>query len=166
MFRSICISVSCIILPLAGCVIVHPHDVHVDASPVPVFVGSPEPSDPHERYHSQIHRVLRQQAKVAKEIEKQKWKDVVEETGDWTEYTRTLNEYAEQSHDPKRFRQCCGQLLTQLEQLRSAALRHNRSECEHILRACDPLLDQLSRDQQSIPAAGPHDAQSRRPQAP
>jgi|KBSSwiStaDraftv2_1062776.scaffolds.fasta_scaffold667101_1 hypothetical protein len=164
MFRPIVFITSCALLVSAGCVIVQPHDVHVAASPVPFFVGSPEPSDPQDRYHTQIHRVQRQQAKVAKELEKQKWKNVVEEAGDWTEYTRTLNEYAELSRDPKHFRQCCGQLLTQIEQLRSAAFRHDAVACEKALRACDPLLDQLSRDQQPGPPA--HESQGRRPQAP
>jgi hypothetical protein len=154
-------------LASAGCVIVNPHEVSVSASPVPVYVGSPKPYDRQDDYHSRIKHVLRQQAKVAKELEKRKWKEVVDEAGDWAEYTRTLNGYSELSRDPKRFRQCCGQLLTEIEQLRSAALQHNSAACERALRACDPLLDQLSRDQQAAPAAAPHDApQSRKPQAP
>jgi hypothetical protein len=156
MFRFICFTLLCVMMASVGCVIVHPQEVHVAASPMPVYVDSPErvPYDPVEAYQYNVHRVIRQPGNVAKELEKQEWDDVVDEASDWMKYTRELDTYAPMSRDPKRFQNCCSQLLTHMERLRSAAFRHDRVACERALHACEPLLDQLGR----IPPAPPQPA--------
>lgn len=162
MFRFICIVLACTMLASTACVIVHPQQVHVAASPAPVYVDAPEPYDPHAAYHYHMKSVLSQQAKVAKQLEEGEWDDVLDEANDWTKYTRTLNTYANTSNDPKRFRQCCAQLLVEIERLRSAAVRRDTGACERTLRTCDPLLNQLSRyapvTAKPAPVGAPHNS--------
>ena len=171
--RFVYLILTCGMLATAACVIVHPQRVHVSASPPPVYVDSPEPYDPHAAYHYHMKSVLNQQAKLAKQLGEQEWDDVLDEANDWTKYTRTLNTYADMSNDPKRFQQCCAQLLAEIERFRSAAVRRDIGACERALRTCDPLLNQLSRyapvtaTAKSTPTAAPHNSRpSRRSQIP
>jgi hypothetical protein len=90
--------------------------------------------------------VLRQQYKVIEALEQRDWEDVSDETGDWTEYVRVMSGYADTTHDRKLFREYCDQLLIQFKHIRSAAIVRDARRCSEAIRACDPILDNLSRE--------------------
>jgi len=128
-----------------GCVIVNPADVQISASPAP-FTIKHDDSKHYTPYGRALERVIRQQDKVIKELNKGKWEHVVDETGDWTEQVRALNGHAGHSSDPPKFRRYCEQLLGHTQAARNAAMRADAAGCDRAIRACDPILNQFSRD--------------------
>lgn len=130
----------------SGCVVVNPSEVHVSASPGPVVVDVPRPTVGQTPYAHALHKVLHQQERLSKPLAERDWKEVADEAGDWISYTRELNGYAETTANPARFRRYCEQLLGQLTALRDAGLRHDAVACQQAIRACDPSLQQLSRE--------------------
>lgn len=130
----------------SGCVLVNPGDVHV-GSPVPATVRRPEPTrEPMRAYGPELDRVVKQQDKVFKEIRKGHYSHVADEAGKWMEMVRKLNGYAGASHDPAKFQSYCGQLLAQIQIMRDAAVREDSVPCEEAFRACDPILNNFTRD--------------------
>jgi hypothetical protein len=129
-----------------GCVLVNPGDVHV-GSPAPVEVGRPKPTpEPMRPYGPELERVIQQQDKVFKEIRKGHYSHVADEAGKWMEMVRRLNGYAGTSHDAGRFQMYCEQLLTHVQAVRDAAVREESIRCEQAWRACDPILNNFTRD--------------------
>lgn len=153
----------------SGCVMVNPGDVRV-GGPAPIEVGSPKPSEPKTAYGPMLQKVIAQQDKVLKQLRRGNWSQVVDEAGDWTEYVRTLNGYAGTSHDPARFHAYCEQLLVHTQTARDAGVRNDAIRCEQAIRACDPILNQFSRDfpisAVAPPVARPAQPASSRPPAP
>lgn len=134
------------LLVSSGCVIVNPSDVHMAASPSPIVIGHPRPSEGLTSYSGAVQRTVRQQAKVVKELQDRDWNDLVDETGDWMEDIHMLSTYAEQTNSPDRFRACCDALLTHAQALRSSAMRADANGCEQAIRRSDPYITALSRD--------------------
>jgi len=159
----------------AGCVIVNPAEVQVSASPTPLVVTGPGPSKPYTPYGPALERVLKQQSHLLKKVQKRDWKEVEDETADWTEYIRVLSGQADTSYDPRGLRGYCDQLLARMGAVREAAIRRDAIACERAIHACDPTLDRLARafptDARVVmpPVQSEHAADSRapsRPQAP
>ena len=88
-----------LLLATTGCLIFNPSEVSLTASPMPVVVTTPEPSEPQMPYGPPLTRVIRQQDKVLEALDECDWSDVIDEAGDWTEYVRVLSGYADTSHD-------------------------------------------------------------------
>jgi hypothetical protein len=136
-------------LACAGCVTVNPSNVHVSGilgSSTPPATESPAATPREPAYAHTLRKVIHQQDKVAKELERRDWSELVDESGDWVEYTRSLIGYADTSHDPTRFRQHANKLLAATQAVRRAARQRDARACERALEACDPPLDQLCRD--------------------
>jgi len=133
-----------VLVILSGCVSVDTPDVRVGVlAPLPRRSGdSPQPTT---RYADALKRVIRQQDKVTKELDKGDWEELQDEAGDWVEYVRTLSGYADTSHDPEQFRSYCDQLLTATQSLRRSARTRDRVRCQRAINACDPILDQFAR---------------------
>lgn len=129
-----------------GCLIVNPSDVSVTASPVPLVVASPEPSEPQMPYGPALSRVIRQQDKVTGALVESDWEDLIDEAGDWTRYVRQLSGYADTTHERALFRKHCDRLLAQINQVRDAAIRRDTARCQAAIRDCNPILDELSRE--------------------
>ena len=137
------------LLAYAGCVTVNPSNVHVSGilgSSAPPATASPAATPRESAYAHALKKVIHQQDKVAKELERRDWSELVDESGDWVEYTRSLIGYADTSHDPTRFRQHANKLLAATQAVRRAARQRDARACERALEACDPPLDQLCRD--------------------
>lgn len=130
----------------SGCVLVNPGDVHV-GSPAPAEVNRPKPTpEPMRPYGPELEKVVQQQDKVFKEIRKGRYSHVADEASRWMEQVRRLNGYSGSSHDPRRFQTYCEQLLTQIQAVRDAAVREESIRCEQAWRACDPILNNFTRD--------------------
>ncbi|MBP7936032.1 MAG: hypothetical protein KA354_15420 [Phycisphaerae bacterium] len=133
----------------AGCVLVNPSNVHlgaVMASPSPSEPGSTSPSVRETAYASALKRVMHQEEKVVKQLQKRDWEDLLEECSAWMEYTRKLVGYADTSQDPVRFRQYGQELLVAIEEIRTAAQAHDANASQAAIRRCDPILDRYSHD--------------------
>jgi len=137
------------LLACAGCVTVNPSNVHVSGilgSSNPPATASPSATPREPAYAHALRKVIRQQDKVAKELERRDWPELVDESGDWVAYSRSLIGYADTSHDPAKFRQRANALLAATQALRRAAGQRDARACKRALEACDPPLDQLCRD--------------------
>jgi hypothetical protein len=135
-----------VLLASSGCLIVNPSEVSLTASPAPLIVTTPEPSEPQTAYGPALTRVIRQQDKVVAALNECDWEDVIDEAGDWTEYVRVLSGYADTTHDRALFRECCDQLLSQIKQIRDSAIRRDFVRCQAAIRSSDPILDKLGRE--------------------
>jgi hypothetical protein len=146
MWRRILPGITALLVSGSGCVMVNPGDVRV-ASPAPSSVGHPKATpEPMTAYGPELQRVMAQQHKVLKEFRKGHISKVADEAGKWTEQVRVLDGYAGASHDPARFQGYCQQLLVQTQAVRDAAVREDSLRCDQALRACDPILNNFSRD--------------------
>lgn len=152
-----------VLLVCIGCVTVNPSNVHVSgilgSSSSPATAG-PASSSREPAYAPALRKVIQQQDKVAKELQRRDWSELADESGDWVEYTRALIGYADTSHDPAKFRQRTDALLAATQALRRAAGRHDARACQRALEACDAPLDLLCRDFPLVIA--PHRSSPRR----
>ena len=151
MWRPTVLLIGGMVVACTGCVMVETPDVRVGV------IGSPhprsdEPPQPTASYGAALHRVIRQQDRVTRELNKRDWDELIDEAGDWVEYVRVLNGYASSSHDPERFRRHCDRLLRATQAVRSAAQDRDANRCRRAIDACDPILDQFTR---AFPLAGP-----------
>ena len=127
---------------LAGCVTVNPSNVSVSG----IHVGRREPGPPETAYASALRAVMKQQSAVRAEIYAEDWDDAADEMSDWVQKARTLQGYAETSHDPVRFRAYGQELLAAIDRVRQAVGRRDARSAREALRACDPILDKFARD--------------------
>jgi len=137
------------ILACVGCVTVNPSNVHVSGSigsSHPPGTAAPAASVREPAYAPALRKVIHQQEKVAKELQKRDWPELLDESNDWIKYTRALIGYADTSHDPVKFRQRADALLAATEAIRRAAGQHDGNACQRALNACDMPLNQLCRD--------------------
>lgn len=173
MRRTLILGISMILPVATGCVVVNPSgDVHFTPSSWKFWEPSPPPTQARTAYAPHLQRVVHQQEKIVKVLNKRQWDSVVDEATDWTEYVRVLSGYADTTHDPARMRRYCDQLLAQIRSLRSGALTRNVTRCDQSLQACDPILNALTRDfpttvplvparpEPSRPAPGPSPSQA------
>lgn len=128
-----------------GCVIVNPRNVQVGGS-YDGGVARVRENPGEAPYAAALHRVLRQQRRVADEFQQQDWNDLADESNDWASYTRVLAGYADTTNDPRRFRSYCDQLLAQSEAMRTGAVRRDPMMCDRALRGSDPILNRLSQE--------------------
>lgn len=132
-----------------GCVTVNPSNVHVSgfiSSPTPPAPTSPSASAREPAYAPALRKVIGQQEKVAKELQRRDWEELVDESNDWVKYSRALIGYADTSHNPPQFRRRADALLAATEAVRRAAARHDARACQRALDACNVPLDQLCRE--------------------
>jgi hypothetical protein len=144
---------------LAGCVTVNPSNVSVSG----INVGRSNPGPPETPYASALRDVIEQQGAVRAEIDAGDWDDAADEISDWIQYTRTLQGYADTSHDPVRFRAYGQELLTAIDRVQQAAARRDARAAQTALRACDPILDKFARD---FPLTAPNGQRSTPPPQP
>ena len=95
-------------------------------------------------YGPDLERVVKQEEKVVKRLQKQDWKGLLEDTTTWTQQVRTLAGYSHTTYDPARFRTYCDQLLVQTQSIRDAALHQDPVACNTAILGCDPVLNRLS----------------------
>ncbi len=129
-----------------GCLIISARvpDVHVRHLPPgdpPVECGTPVR---HKPYAAALDRVLRQEARVSRELRKRDWEEVDDELADWQKYTRRLAGVADTSHDPAVLRAHCATLHAHVETMRSAQRHWDATVIEQELEEARPLLDRMS----------------------
>ena len=137
------------LLSCGGCVTVNPSNVHVSGilgSSSPPAPASPAAGVREPAYAHALKKVIHQQEKVAKELERRDWSELADESNDWIEYVRSLIGYADTSQNPAKFRQRANALLSATQALRRTAGQRDARACERALEACDPPLNQLCRD--------------------
>lgn len=109
-------------------------------------------------YAKELERVLKQPTEVEKELAKRKWEGVEEKLADWTESVRRLNSKSNTSHDPRRMRDYCGQLLRVIDNARAAAQRQDVNGVRRGLDQAGPWLNRLSAEfptvEGEVPPAG------------
>jgi len=143
------LSVYAILLVCVGCVTVNPSNVHVSGSigsSSPRAMATPVVSLHEPAYAPTLRKVIHQQEKVAKELQRRDWPELLDESNDWVEYSRALIGYADTSHNPVKFRQRVDALLAATEALRRTVGQHDIRTCQRALDACNAPLDQLCRD--------------------
>jgi hypothetical protein len=141
------LSISC------GCVVVNPKgDVKMSALPESFAFWKHSSSSGKMPYASTLRRVVDQQDKVVKKLQRQDWTGLVNETNTWTDDIRTLSGYANTTPDPNRFRIYCDQLLAQTQAIRDGALHQDPIACNNAVRGCDPVLNRMASD---FPTEGP-----------
>ncbi|HSW47206.1 MAG TPA: hypothetical protein VLM89_16705 [Phycisphaerae bacterium] len=159
--------VAILLLWLTGCLAVNPSNVNVNVG----GFGSPRrDTPPRTPYASALRDAIEQQGAVRVQLNDGDWADAADEVNDWLQYTRTLLGHAETSHDPAKFRAYGNELLAAIERLRQAIARHDMRASQDALRACDPILDKLSRDfpltaPSPCPAASPSNNQAPPPRS-
>jgi len=133
-----------------GCVSVDTPNTKVDVGLTSVQLPG-QGSSNRTPYAKPLERVSRQQAKLGRELAKQDWADVLEESSELMADVRTLSGYAGTSHDPATFRVWCGELLEHAQAVREAALVRDAAAAERALAAGDQVL---SRMMQTFPLTG------------
>ena len=137
------------LLTCVGCVTVNPSNVHISGilgSSPPRATASSAATSREPAYAPALRKVIHQQEKVAKELQRRDWPELLDESNDWVEYTRALIGYADTSNNPATFRRRADALLAATQTLRRAASHHDSRACQRALEACDRPLDQLCRD--------------------
>lgn len=142
---SLLIATSSCALWLTACVSVDTPDTKVKVGTTSLRLpGDRSSSSETPAYAKPLKRVTAQQAKVARELAKQDWKDLVSESSDWITRVRDLTGYAGSSQDPALFQACCEELVLHAQALREAALRRDATAARQSLAACDPPLNRLN----------------------
>jgi hypothetical protein len=132
------------VISIGGCVSVDTPDTKVKVGLTSVRLPDSAREDSNATpYAKPLQRVSRQQAKVGRQLAKQDWEDVIEESSDLMADVRTLSGYAATSHDPGTFRACCQELLQHAQAVREAALVRNAASAERALAACNQPLNHM-----------------------
>jgi hypothetical protein len=132
------------VISLAGCVSVDTPDTNVKVGITSVRLPDSHREDSNATpYAKPLQRVSNQQAKVGRQLAKQDWEDVIEESSDLMADVRTLSGYAATSHDPATFRACCQEMLQHAQAVREAALVRNAASAERALAACNHPLNRM-----------------------
>jgi hypothetical protein len=138
--------------PLTGCALYKSDDVEVGV--IEPIGGERSKADAdaelpplrYTPYAYALQRVIAQQEEVDRELQQRDWEDVIDEAGDWVEQVRTLRGFADTSENPARFRELSDQLLRAVILVRKVARVKAAGQCQRALDACDPLLNQFSRE--------------------
>jgi hypothetical protein len=129
-----------------GCVSVDTPDAKVQVGITSVNVPHSPPDPDAAPYAHSLKKVSERQGKVARQISKRDWEDVVKRSSEWIDDIRELSAYAPSTHDPRRFQACCDQLLASVQTLRQSAMRQDAPRIQQSFDACDPPLTALIRN--------------------
>lgn len=142
------VSVVCAVSALActtGCLIVDARvpDVRICPPPPEPLVESSPPVR-YKPYAAALDRVLRQEARIEKELRKRDWNELGDELGDWQRYVRRLAGAADTAHDPALLRDSCETLQEHISAMRRAVRSYDALGVERALDEAASTLRLLS----------------------
>jgi hypothetical protein len=132
-------------LGASGCVVISSNTPKAQATPPPPAVQTAV-AVRYTPYAANLDRVIRQEAKVAREFRRRDWAELRDELGDWQHDVRRLAGSAEMTRDPDALRAHCRALLDHIQRMRVASRDLDADKVAAELDAVAPILNRLSHD--------------------